>query len=418
LVLYLECKDIKLNIIIIYNIINNTNTNTNINMIKEPETTKHTPKQGLNTIKTCVNLTLSYIEFFRENTILKKYKITELKSVAKTNKLYITGTKPVLILRITTHFNLMKNATKIQSVVKGYFVRSSFKLRGDAFKNRSICVNETDFYTLEPLHDIPFQEFFSFTDNKQFVYGFNILSLITFYRKQRFANDSILNPYNRDIIDTIIKNRILCLYNYVKIIFPDHKLEEDKRHQVVRIPLHLQVRTVTPQNTIVDTTMRMNEIQEPNNNHNETELNDIRERLVENRRKPIETRIQELFMEIDQLGHYTDSSWFNTLGKRNFYLFYLTLQELWLFRAHIPSEIKSLICPLGNPFFNIPNRIRYDEYTEDDLCRICVYVMENIILTSTDIEYRKIGAFHVLTALTVHSLPARNSMMWLFESIY
>lgn len=395
-------------------------------MIKEPETTKHPPKRIQNTIKPRVNMHLSYIEFFRENTVLKKYKIFELKSVAKTNKLYITGTKPVLILRITNYFNIMKTASKIQSVVKGYFVRSSFKLRGDAFKNRSICVNETDFYTLEPLQDIPFQEFFSFTDSKQFVYGFNILSLITLYRKQRFVNDSILNPYNRDIIDTIIKNRILCLYNYVKIVFPDHKLEEDKRissfqqavrtHQpAVRIPLLLPVRTATPQNTIVDTTTMI--IQEQNNNEN-VQLNNIRESLVENRRKPIETRIQELFMEIDQLGHYTDSSWFNTLGKRNFYLFYLTLQELWLFRAHIPSEIKSLICPLGNPFFNIPNRIRYDEYTEEDLCRICVYVMENMILTSTDIEYRKLGAFHVLTALTVHSLPARNSMMWLFESIY
>jgi hypothetical protein len=184
---------------------------------------------------------------------------------------------------------------------------------------------------------------------------------------------------------------------------------------------------VTPQNTIVTTTMQMNLhenlniLHERNNieqDNNNGQLNNIRESLVEIRRKPIETRIQELFMEIDQLGHYTDCSWFNDLGKRNFYLFYLTLQELWLFRAHIPSEIKLLICPLGNPFLNIPNRIRYDEYTEEDLCRICLYVMENIILTSTDIEYRKIGTFHVLTALTVHSLPARNSMMWLYESIY
>ena len=408
-------------------------------MIKETENIKPPPVHKArnipkSVIKRCVsNIHLSYTDFFKENTNLKKYKIFELKSVAKTNKLYITGTKPILILRITTHFNLMKEATKIQSIVKGYFVRRSFQLRGEAFKSRSMCINETDFYTLERIQDIPFQEFFSYTDNNKFVYGFNIQSLIILYRKQRFGND-ILNPYNRDIIDTIIKARIFCLYNYVKIIFPDHKIEEDKR--ITSNPISIvRPRTIvrpqpviTPQNTIVTTTTRMNDLHENLNilhernnieqDNNNGQLNNIRESLVEIRRKPIETRIQELFMEIDQLGHYTDCSWFNDLGKRNFYLFYLTLQELWLFRAHIPSEIKLLICPLGNPFLNIPNRIRYDEYTEEDLCRICLYVMENIILTSTDIEYRKIGTFHVLTALTVHSLPARNSMMWLYESIY
>jgi hypothetical protein len=123
-------------------------------------------------------------------------------------------------------------------------------------------------------------------------------------------------------------------------------------------------------------------------------------------------------MEIDQLGNYTDSTWFSTLGKRNFYLLYFTLEEIWSFRGHIPMAIKSKICPLGNPFLNIPIRLRYDEFTEEEMCLFCLHVMENIILTSVDIENRKLGAFHVLTALTVHSLPARNTMMWLYESIY
>ena len=413
-------------------------------MLREPENTTHPPEQHKQLIKkgvkACSNLNLYYNEFFKEKIDLRKYKITELKTVAKMNKLYITGTKPVLILRITTYFNLMRCATKIQSIIKGYFVRRSFQIRGDAFKDRSICVNKTDFYTLEPLQDIPFQEFFSYTDSKDFVYGFNIQSLITLYRKNPFINDSRLNPYNRDIIDPIIKKRIFCLYNYVKIIFPYHKLEEDKR-LIVNTPELIRPRAraripPTPQNTIIttphvnDVHENLNILHEQNNiiwnevqNNQEVRngvepLGIIRANLVEIRRKPIETRIQELFMEIDQLGHYTDCSWFTDLGKRNYYLFYLTLQELWLFRAHIPPNIKSLICPLGNPFSNIPNRLRYDEYTEEDLCRICLYVMENIILTSTDIEYRKIGTFHVLTALTMHSLPARNAMMWLYESIY
>ena len=407
------------------------------------------PTSVLNKKVSCVKLNLSYIEFFKENSNLQKYKILELKSVAKKNTLHITGTKPVLITRITNHFNLMKNATKIQSIMKGNFVRRYFKLCGDSFMKREKCLNETDFYTLEPIKDIPFQEYFSYTDSKNFMYGFNIQSLIILYRKKRYSHDGIINPYNRDIIDTELKDHILFLYDYIKIVFPDHILEEDKRNYIpltrpiarriiarrtiVRRPIipliNVPVRTTSPENTIITTPVRIiGEIAHERNNiiwngdnipeDMNTPLTGIRATLSVIRRKPTETRIQELFMEIDQLGNYTDSSWFNNLGKRNLYLFYITLQDHWVFRAHIPADIKDLICPLGNPFLNIPNRIRYHEYTEEDLCRICLYVMENIILTSSDIEYRKIGAFHVLTSLTVHSLPAREALMYLYESLY
>jgi hypothetical protein len=43
--------------------------------------------------------------------------------------------------------------------------------------------------------------------------------------------------------------------------------------------------------------------------------------------------------------------------------------------------------------------------------------MENLIYSGIDEEYRKIGALHVLSALTLVSSPARIAMPWLYESI-
>ena len=43
--------------------------------------------------------------------------------------------------------------------------------------------------------------------------------------------------------------------------------------------------------------------------------------------------------------------------------------------------------------------------------------MENLIYSSVDIEYRKIGALHSLTALTVVSHGARRALPWLYESL-
>ena len=36
---------------------------------------------------------------------------------------------------------------------------------GPGYKNIQLCVNETDFLTLEPLKDIPSSQFFSFKEN-------------------------------------------------------------------------------------------------------------------------------------------------------------------------------------------------------------------------------------------------------------
>jgi hypothetical protein len=43
--------------------------------------------------------------------------------------------------------------------------------------------------------------------------------------------------------------------------------------------------------------------------------------------------------------------------------------------------------------------------------------MENMVYSGINNEIRQIGAFHVLTALTMVSIPARHSMPWLYESI-
>ena len=74
---------------------------------------------------------------------------------------------------------------------------------------------------------------------------------------------------------------------------------------------------------------------------------------------------------------------------------------------------------LGDPFLNVLNeRVTYDNICINRLREACVTIIENMVHTGIDTEFRKIGALHVLTALTVVSLPARNSMIWLYESLY
>ena len=44
-------------------------------------------------------------------------------------------------------------------------------------------------------------------------------------------------------------------------------------------------------------------------------------------------------------------------------------------------------------------------------------ILENMVYSGINIEYRKIGTLHALSALTLVSVPARESMPWLYESV-
>ena len=154
-----------------------------------------------------------------------------------------------------------------------------------------------------------------------------------------------------------------------------------------------------------------------NNNNNNNNTVDRMRRLEIIREKPINTRILEVFMEIDQLGHYTDSSWFLNLDKREYYNFFREMYNIWRFRAQIPQEVKNKICPF-DPFMQSVPDIPYQNITFDELRNGCLKIIENIVCLGVDTDHRNLGAFHVLSALTIVSVPARNSMRWLYESVY
>jgi hypothetical protein len=136
------------------------------------------------------------------------------------------------------------------------------------------------------------------------------------------------------------------------------------------------------------------------------------------RRQPINTRVRDVFIEIDRLGLYTNQEWFNSLSHLGFANLYRILYNLWNFRAGIPNAMKLLICPFHSPFDGIfPRETRHDELSLVEIKTACVIVFENMIYSGVDDEYRKIGTFHALSALTIVSREARAAMPWLYESV-
>ena len=324
---------------------------------------------------------LTWTRYFDENINIHKYKIPELKKILRFHKLRVTGKKSILIERILEHFVKCKNVVKIQSLIRKHAVTLTMKLRGPGLYDRKICVNDKDFFTLEPINEIDIYDFFSFKDEKDFIYGFDLNSLIIMMKKP----GSLYNPYNRDKIPFYVIKNLTTLSKLSKHLQPNHKMGGQNEHcnNLVR-------------NTIV-------------------------QKMISIREKPDNDRINHLFYEIDSLGNYSSSSWFKNLNTDMYINLLRNLWDIWSYRANIPTLVKRRICPYFNPFHDgledLNIRERNNMENIEIIRKACLTVMENIILTGITDEYRQLGAMHVLSALTLVSIPARANLPWLYESV-
>lgn len=354
---------------------------------------------------------LTYDDYVKKELNLKKFKLPVLKKACKDYKLKVTGTKPILIERLITLFNNIKAAMIIQKAFRMHCCRFQLHNRGPAIKNRKLCNNHTDFVSMEPIEELPFEYFFSYEDNEGFIYGFNIVSLIDLFK----TNRKIENPYNRCRFSDYIKNKIITLYNCTCFANNEFKSENEPFLQ----------KSVVRRNTM--NTNRVNNRYSTVDNYNPMivtreqlsyELLQRLEVLNNTRTLSINERVERLFVEIDSLGNYTNSAWFNTLSHLQYVRLYRCLYDIWSYRGQLTHSSRNSICPFYNPFDGIfPRQIYHDTITTEQIKKACLIVIENLVYSSDDIDYRKIGALHALCALTLVSPNARLAMPWLYESI-
>ena len=79
--------------------------------------------------------------------------------------------------------------------------------------------------------------------------------------------------------------------------------------------------------------------------------------------------------------------------------------------------MKLEICPPnGDPFRHVD--LRMDGYTHPEtIKRAGIQIMNTFVMSGTTRDSRGLGAYYVLSALTLVSQSARNAMPWLYESV-
>ena len=306
------------------------------------------------------------------NTLLVvKYKMDELKKLCTKYKISKGGNKDDLTKRLYEYCKNSIGPLKIQKVFRGFLNRKLHKLQGPALKNRKICTNDTDFFTMDDMIEIPTTQFYSYRDKDDFVYGFNIVSLYNLILKE---GSRAKNPYNRSEFDTKVKENVSSMIRISKLL---------------KIPIEIELK---------------NEVMDP--------------------AKRLELKILDLFQTMNSYGNYANSEWFSDLSRNSHIRFARELVDIWNYRALLTMAKKQEICPphgtpfLGTPYFtNVANNATLNNLSTETVVKFNIQIIENLVKSAIDIDNKMLGTFYVLSSLTLVSQQARDAMPWLYESV-
>jgi hypothetical protein len=305
------------------------------------------------------------------NIITKySYTIKQLKIIAQNYKLKISGIRKELVNRIYIYLRLSSFIIKIQKRFRGNIQRKYNNYHGPAFFKRSLCTNQTDFFTMDELSNLPLYQFFSFKDEDGFIYGFDIISLYNLNMKSRKnGENNIKNPYNRNIIPSYVFKQIFTLIRLSKIL--NLPIETDIEEEKTSLSLQ----------------------------------------------KIVELRSLELFQNIDYLGNYSNSEWFLSLNRFELIKLMRELCDIWNFRAQLLPEIKRNICPpYGDPFRNFGLSYINNENNLFMVKKYILEVLEKFVNSGIDRDSKSLGCYYVLGALTIVNPTAASSLPWLYQS--
>jgi len=298
-----------------------------------------------------------------------KYTIKDLKDILK--RLHLPKCKDKKKNEIQTFCTnilfLSYKIQKIQKVWRNYFIRQFNTTLGPSYGKYQLSNNNDDFLTTENIKDIDYYYYFSFKDKDNFIYTFHIFSIYSLLQKNLKQN-----PYNRNDFDISL---IDCIHKRMRY------------------------------NRILKKTTEFQQY--------ETKPTSLQDRVV------------QIFHHMDQLGQYTSLSWFSDLNSSQHRVFIYELYEIWNYRAQLTQEVKEMICPpRGNPFTILPRNFinNYNNphvyYSNHFLKNCSICIMEKLAYSAHNNENKKLGVLYILSGLTLVSENARNSLPWLYASVY
>lgn len=280
-----------------------------------------------------------------------------------------TATVPGRVRRITKHaakiIAVASAAATIQQWFRDQIGRHTIRTRGPAYYTRTLCVNDADFFSTDPIADISGALFFSYKDTKKHIYGFDLRSIATLITNSA-DETKVENPFNRDLIPLLEVQKVKTL------------VRRRKAHGKTTEWAKLEPSTPIQQ-------YRM--------------------------------KIVDLFQIIDELNYYSSPEWFLNLTLEEHHKFYRQLYAIWTYRANLSAEQKRQIVP------NYPTALfRHSPFAVitfplERMQKLNMGIIRTMITSAEDKNDRILGAMYIISTLTLVCDSARHAYPWLYESV-
>ena len=396
-----------------------------------------------------------------EHEKIADYKAVELKEMCTIiqrdfdyKKVKLTGTKGELRQSVYNFYHHTFHCIKIQLKFNRFLRRKLNKLRGPALSNREICVNETDFYSLDPIHDIPNHQFFSYEEitkeegnsKKSCYYGFDIASIYNlilsdngveneYGLSRRLIFNESNNPYNRNKIPHNVVRDILKIIKLDRILSRKRVLKNKKmtKNQMMNKNNNNNILFDNNNNNNYEYDNNNYVAENNDNNNNNNNNNDAnvgggnrmnialpQDVLTPHQR--FRQHVLQLFQTINALGHYSDPEWFVALTYEQHITFLRELIDIWNYRAELsPQARRTIYPPYGDPFPHyVLGWVTHQFYiylSPENIININLTVIERFINSAVSEGDRCLGSNFILCALTLVSIPAREALPWLYQSV-
>ena len=286
------------------------------------------------------------------------------------NKKYNKSLKKEVLFTILTnkyskfsHYNNNKEPIlKVQRYYRQKYKLFNSRMRGLGFLNKDLCNNQEDFFTYETINEIDDKYFFSYKDEKNILWFFDIRSFTKLVEMNQ-PNPYTMVPFNNETL------------------YKSNKLVE-----------YLKSKNIS-----------MNFVDEM-------------KELKKDKKNILKQKIIDLSAILERLGYSFNVEWFKSLHTLQLKKLYYILEDIWNFRAGLTPDSKRRICPPNGVVFNKSQHEIRNINSKDTMRDIIVSDVLKFDSAQDDND-KKLGYIYFLMGLALINPVVYETHSWILNMI-
>ena len=389
------------------------------------------------------NSKIDNYQYSRIIASLEYYKLIKNKNNEVSKFMLVFNHLSILQSFFETLLSCMLNLDKIiklQKWIKKSIKLYNTKIRGVGYIDRTLCVNDSDFVSLDNLKDIPDSDFISFCESdsnsnsnfdsakngsKSIIYGFNIDSIIELILK---SDDNFMNNLK-------LKTRDMCYRQYINVLFNHYnkiKIYNPYTRFIIPGNIKLNIIRVHAQkifnnfNSNFNSNSSYNSIMKKNNQVNMNLVNgyindnysggigsNTSSSISINIKTYIRNKCFSVLQKIDMMGYFTNILWILDEQPKNIKLFYKKLASLWMFEFGLDNNARYKISQYGVNLFQNLNDILTSKSNKYIILDKILDVMDILVSNGESESDKNIGCILILYAISYINPQCIDANPWI-----